>query len=201
MAQIKLLLVDDDPALRGMLAFSLELNKFKVDQAESRRDAIKILQENSYPLVLLDMGMPPSEHTPEEGLAVLDWIKLNKPQTKVLVLTGQKAESTCYLALKHGAFDFLSKPVSNEQMLQSVKRAVLFYIQENKLKEKEGVQKVQIQAQLGSGVKTIRNTAEEKLVRSVLADTNFNVHETARRLGLKRENVCYLIKKYSIQRD
>ncbi|HHS99503.1 MAG TPA: Fis family transcriptional regulator, partial [Thiomicrospira sp.] len=51
------------------------------------------------------------------------------------------------------------------------------------------------------GVKSIRNQAEQKLLKQVLADTDFNVHETARRLGIKRENVYYLIKKYSIQRD
>nr|WP_279576225.1 helix-turn-helix domain-containing protein [Thiomicrorhabdus marina] len=53
---------------------------------------------------------------------------------------------------------------------------------------------------MGEGVKPVRNQAEEKMLRQVLADTNFNVHESARRLGLKRENVYYLIKKYNIER-
>jgi len=196
-----ILLVDDDPALRGMLGFSLESQGFVVTEAESRAEAIDCLSNTHFPVVLLDMGMPPNEHTPEEGVGVLQWLASNQPQTKTLVLTGQNAESTSYIALKYGAFDFLEKPIATESMFQAVKRALLFYEQEAIRKEKEGVQKVQIEAQLGEGVKPIRNLAEEKLVRQVLAETGFNVHESARRLGLKRENVYYLIKKYGLQRD
>ncbi len=54
---------------------------------------------------------------------------------------------------------------------------------------------------MGVGVKSARNAAELKLLRQVLSDTNFNVHEVARRLGLKRENVYYLINKYGLERD
>lgn len=196
-----ILVVDDDPALRGMVAFALEGVGFEVVEAESRESAIQRLQGQAFKVVVLDMGMPPSEHSPDEGVAVLEWLQLNQPQTKTLVLTGQNAEATSYLALKHGAFDFLEKPISSESLLQSVKRALLFYEQQEKLRQQEGVQKVQIDATLGEGVKQVRNLAEEKLVRQVLSETEFNVHETARRLGLKRENVYYLIKKYGLQRD
>ena len=197
----KLLLVDDDPALRGMLGFSLESEGYGVIEADSRCQAIDMLSDGDIQVVILDMGMPPAEHTLEEGLAVLDWLNDNLPQVKTIVLTGQNAESSSYVALKHGAFDFLEKPVGNGQMLSAVKRALLFYQQEQKLKETEGVHKVQIDALLGEGVKSVRNSAEEKLVRRVLAETRFNVHESARRLGLKRENIYYLIKKYSIERE
>ncbi len=197
----QILLVDDDPALRGMLGFSLEAEKYEVLEADSRTSAIQTLQQAEIQTMILDMGMPPAEHLPDEGLAVLDWVINNRPEMKVVVLTGQNADATSYLALKHGAFDFLEKPVSSEQLLNSVKRAFLFYQQEKKLAESEGVHKVQVEATLGSGVKSIRNNAEEKLVRRVLSDTRFNVHETARRLGLKRENVYYLIKKYAIERQ
>ena len=198
---MKILLIDDDPALRGMLGFSLESAGFEVVEVESRVQAIDALKQQSFPVVLLDMGMPPHEHTPDEGVAVLQWLANQQLFTKTIVLTGQNAEATSYIALKHGAFDFLEKPVSNEAMLQAVNRALLFYQQEAKRKELEGVQRMEIDAHLGEGVKSIRNSAEEKLIRSVLADTEFNVHETARRLGLKRENVYYLIKKYGIARD
>jgi len=196
-----ILLVDDDPALRGMLGFSLESEGLTVVESDSRASAIEALQKEAFHTIILDMGMPPKEHTPEEGIAVLEWLKLHQPQVKTIVLTGQNAEATSYQALKHGAFDFLEKPVSSESVMQAIKRANMFYEQEEKLRQQEGVQKVQIEATLGKGVKPIRNLAEEKLVRQVLAETQFNVHETARRLGLKRENVYYLIKKYGLQRD
>lgn len=197
----EILLVDDDPALRGMLGFSLEAAGYDVLEAESRIEAIELLSKQIFPVAILDMGMPPHEHTPDEGIGVLEWVQLNQPQVKVIVLTGQNPEQTAYLSLKYGAFDFLEKPISNESLMQAVKRAMMFYLQEEKLKQQEGLQKMQIDAPLGGGVKQIRNQAEEKLVRQVLLETDFNVHESARRLGLKRENVYYLIKKYNLQRD
>lgn len=197
----QVLVVDDDPALRTMLAFSLEQAGFAVLEADSRAAALEALKTHAPPLVILDMGMPPNEHTPDEGLAVLRWLADNLPQTKTLVLTGQNVQATSYLAIKQGAFDFLEKPVSQTALLQAVRRAQLFYRQEQKRRQDEGVQRVEIDATLGEGVKSIRNQAEEKLVKQVLLETGFNVHEAARRLGIKRENVYYLIKKYALQRD
>ena len=193
--------MDDNVALRGMLAFSLETAGYEVIEAASREEAILELKQYSIPVIILDLGMPPNQYTPEEGLAVLDWIVANQPETNVVVLTGQDNESVSYLALKQGAFDFLEKPVTVDALLVAVKRAWLFYDQTKKLKQQEGIQKVQIEVCLGQGVKETRNQAEQKLVKQVLADTGFNVHEAARRLGLKRENLYYLIKKYGLQRE
>lgn len=196
-----IVIIDDDPALRGMLGFSLESAGYEVLEAESLKHALQTLKEHAPHVVVLDMGMPPHEHTPEEGLAVLDWLSNHQAQAKTIVLTGQNAQATSYLALKQGAFDFLEKPVSQEALLMSVRRAVLFYEQAQKLKAQEGLQRVEIEASLGEGMKQVRNQAEEKLLKQVLADTDFNVHETARQLGIKRENVYYLIKKYGLQRE
>lgn len=179
----------------------LETKGYVITEACSRKEAIESLKEATPQVVILDMGMPPNEHTADEGLAVLDWLSSYQPQVKTLVLTGQDMQTTSYLALKQGAFDFLEKPISQDALLFSVQRAFLFYDQAQKLKEQEGVQKVEIDAFVGEGVKSIRNQAEEKLLKQVLAETQFNVHETARRLGIKRENVYYLIKKYGLQRD
>lgn len=197
----KVLVVDDDPALRAMVVFALEQQGYRVAEADSSKTALLQIQQAGPKVVVLDMGMPPHEHTPDEGVAVLNWLEANQPDVKTIVLTGQNAEATSYVALKHGAFDFLEKPISTQALLQAVQRASLFYAQAQKRKAQEGVQRVEIEAVLGDGVKSIRNQAEEKLLKQVLADTDFNVHETARRLGIKRENVYYLIKKYGLQRE
>lgn len=198
--KLSILLVDDDIAIRGMLSLSL-MASYQVLEADSAVSAIDCLQKQPVDLVVLDMGMPPNEHSPEEGLKVLDWIKSSACHTKVVVLTGQDYEKTSYLAIKHGAFDFLSKPVDVESISVALNRAALFLKQASKLKQDEGIQKVELDLAIGEGVKTARNQAEEKLIKQVLFDTDFNVHEVARRLGLKRENVYYLIKKYSIERS
>ncbi len=196
------LVVDDDLALAGLLAMSLAAEGYQVAEAHSAHTAIKILQaQPEIKLMVLDMGMPPNEHTPAEGLKVLDWMAEKSPLTKVLVLTGQNAESTSYQAILHGAFDFLEKPVVMPFLLASLARASLFNRQSIKIKDQEGVHKIALDLHVGDGVKKVRNAAELKLLQLTLSETGFNVHETARRLGLKRENVYYLIKKYGIERD
>ncbi len=198
----KILVVDDDIALRGMLTMSLEFENFEVTEASSAVEAIAILR--SYHddfLVVLDMGMPPNEHLPTEGIRVLDWITESAADVKVVVLTGQEADSTSYQAILHGAFDFLEKPVEFPVLLNALKRAILFNKQVLKIETQENIRKLSFDVEIGDGVKNVRNAAELKLLQRVLKETNFNVHETARRLGLKRENVYYLIKKYGIERD
>lgn len=195
------LLVDDDQSLRAMLSFSLKGSGFSVYEAESTVDAIALLKEYEVDVVILDMGMPPNEHVATEGLKLLEWISEEVLSSKVIVLTGQSAEETSYVSIKYGAFDFLTKPVEYEVLKQSIDRALLFLKQSLKLKEQEGVQKIELDIEMANGVKAARNAAELKLLKQVLSDTEFNVHEVARRLGLKRENVYYLINKYGIERS
>jgi len=198
--QASVLIVDDDEFLRTTLKFSLEMEGFQVAEAGNASAAIAFLQTHQTEVILLDMGMPPHKHSSEEGLRVLDFVHQQQLPCKVVVLTGQNAENVAYLAVKHGAFDYLQKPVDEKVLIQAIYRAKLFYEQSQQLAEQEKTHQVQILVPMGEGVKQVRNQAEEKIVRKVLQQTGFNVHETARQLGLKRENVYYLIKKYQIQR-
>lgn len=194
----KILIVDDDPAINGMLGLVLESKGFETQSAFTTDQAMRILEQHCFPVILLDLGLPPDEHTPKQGLGLLDWIQTHHPSSQVLVLTGQ--ENTAYESIKLGAFDYLNKPIDEADILRSVDRALLFYHQNDKMQQ-QGLQSLRIQAELGDGVKSIRNQAEEKILRQVLHQTQFNIHETARRLGLKRENVYYLMNKYAIQRQ
>ena len=198
----KVLVVDDDAALRAMFAMSLEAEDFTVAEASSADDAINFLKVNlDFSLVILDMGMPPNEHLPTEGIRVLQWVSECSSDINVIVLTGQEADNTSYQAILHGAFDFLEKPVSFSLLLSALKRASLFNKQVSKIETQENIRKLALDVEIGDGVKSVRNAAERKLLQRVLKETNFNVHESARRLGLKRENVYYLIKKYGVERD
>jgi len=200
----KILVVDDDIALRGIMALSLESSSYfeAVSEAGSADAAISFLEKNKdYSLVILDMGMPPNEHLPTEGIRVLTWLKQYALNTKTIVLTGQNADATSYQAILHGAFDFFSKPVEFSVLFSSLKRAEMFSVQTNKIEKQENIRKMAIEVSVGGGVKSVRNAAELKLLQCILTETEFNVHETARRMGLKRENVYYLIKKYGIERN
>ncbi len=198
--EARILLVDDDQALREMLAFGLESEGYAVSQAGSRAEAIALIESDKPQVVVLDLGMPPHEHALDEGLAVLRWLQAHPRVLKVVVLTGQDRQRSAFEAIKLGAFDYLAKPVAFDDLLKAVERCLLFLEKERQLVEEACCQRVTLTLPLGQGVKPVRNLAEEQLLRQVLEETDFNVHETARRLNMNRENVYYLLKKYGIKR-
>lgn len=175
MTNLAVLIVDDDPGICGLLSMFLESHGFKVFEANSSDQAILICQQETIALVILDMGMPPHEHSAEQGLVVLDWLSQHQPRIKTLVLTGQEKQATSYLAIKHGAFDYLAKPINPEQLLIAVERAALFLQQSDLMKSQEGIQRIELDLAMGEGVKSARNQAEYKLIKQVLQDTDFNI--------------------------
>lgn len=200
-APAHILLVEDDPALRTMLRGLLEMNDFRVSEAERRSSAMALLEADpGIRIVILDFGLPPNPHDMSEGIATLRQIQSVIMTAKVIVLTGQDQQAAALEAIREGAFDFLSKPVAYDAILNAITRASLFLQKEDEL-SRQGITRIAVNVQVGDGMKAIRADAEERLVRQILRETGFNVLQTARRLGVKRENVYYFIKKYGIERD
>lgn len=199
--QNQILLVEDDLALRTMLRGILELNGFHVAEAGQRGEALAQLQTDpDIEVVILDLGLPPFAHQITEGIQTLKEIQAAMLPVKVVVLTGQDQEAAALAAIREGAFDFLAKPAPAETILGAVKRAQLFQQKEREL-HREGITRIVLNAQLSEGLKGVGSDAEERLVRQVLKDTGFNVYQSAKRLGVKRENIYYFLKKFGIQRD
>jgi DNA-binding NtrC family response regulator len=194
------LVVEDDPALSDYLASALGVADYDVQVALDRAQALALLSRSVCPaLVLLDLGLPPHPSNMTEGLAVLDAIVRDSPETKIIVLTGQDEEHAALQAVRRGAFDFLSKPASLEALFSSLRRAELFALQEKRLVECGEVRLHQT-ARMDEGPKEAAAQAEEQLVRRSLAHTGYNVASTARQLGLAREHVYYYLKKYGVLR-
>ena len=201
-SKTRILLVEDDPALRLVLRNVLEMNDYHIQEADSRASAEILLKADpDIAALVLDLGLPPSPHTTTEGLAVIKMVGAQLWRSKIVVLTGQDEESSALAAIKEGAFDFLAKPSRSEDILNAVHRAVLFYRKEKTLQDEQGLTRLQINAKVSDGLKAVREEAEEKLVRHVLKDTEFNVYQSAVRLGLKRESIYYFLKKFGIKRD
>jgi two-component system, response regulator RegA len=198
---LTLLLVEDDAALRSILRDSLEMQGLRVLEAASRAAAMSCLADNpEIGVMLIDLGLPPEEHSTTEGIALINAILVNSNTAKVIVLTGQDEESSALAAIREGAFDFLAKPAHFSDILRAVKRALLFQRQETQMAE-EGLTRLQINARISDGLKAVREEAEERLVRQVLKETGFNVYQSAARLGLKRESIYYFLKKFGINRQ
>ncbi len=200
MASPDLLLVEDDAALCNYLADVLRGEGWCVHVGQDRASALDALQRApAIGVVVLDMGLPPHPSTLQEGVQTLRALLRERPGLKVLVLTGQDEAGAARAAVQEGAFDFLTKPSSMDQVLQAVRRAILFHRNEAELAQ-QGQARLQVLARLGEGPREAGAQAEEQLVRRIFVQAHYNVAETARRLGLAREHVYYYLNKYGIKR-
>ena len=199
--QAHILVVEDDPSLRTMLRGVLELHDFSVSDSDSRPAALeKLRADPSIRVIILDLGLPPRAHDISEGIATLQAIQADILAVKVIVLTGQDQEAAALEAIREGAFDFLAKPATADAILRAVRRALLFLQKERELGE-QGITRIAVNANISDGLKGVRTDAEERLVRQILKETGFNVNQSAKRLGVKRENIYYFLKKFGIERD
>ncbi|MEW6568352.1 MAG: response regulator transcription factor [Chloroflexota bacterium] len=115
----RVLVVDDDDLGRRTLAEILMLEGFEVVEADGGRAAMERLGEGVFDVVLLDLKMPDVD-----GLAVLDGASRLSPDTQVIVFTAHGSLESAIQAVRHGAFDYLLKPVSSREILACVRRAV-----------------------------------------------------------------------------
>jgi DNA-binding NtrC family response regulator len=118
-----LLLVEDDAAFRKVYGGLLRDAGFTVAEAADRAAAKAHLAKRSYPVVVLDLMLPP-DGTVEAGLNQLSEIVSAVPATKVIVASGAGDTRHMLRAIKLGAYDFLTKPIDPDVLLIVVERAL-----------------------------------------------------------------------------
>lgn len=111
----KLLVVDDEPAVRESLRGILAQEGHQVSTAASGEEALASLSDDSFDLILLDLKMPGID-----GLEVLQEAKRTAPDTVVILLTAYGTLDSAVGALRHGAHDYLLKPCSVGEIVASV---------------------------------------------------------------------------------
>jgi len=106
-----LLIVDDDPLIADTLNFALSRD-FNVCTADSRAHVISLLRQLDHPpqLALIDLGLPPTPHRPDEGFRLISELIAYSPSIKILVLSGQDDETNARHARTLGAIEFIAKP-------------------------------------------------------------------------------------------
>lgn len=119
MDQKKILYVDDDSALRGIVRDQLTSNGFLVDEAEDGAAAISKLEAGNFDVMLLDINMPN-----KSGIDVLKFIKEKTLPCKVIMLTGRVGFSVATESLRLGADDYITKPFNMDYLLFSIKRVL-----------------------------------------------------------------------------
>jgi two-component system nitrogen regulation response regulator GlnG len=120
----RLLLVDDDPLINESLAFALA-GDYDVARAHDRASAVSRLREGAAPdLALIDLGLPPVAHLPNEGFKLIGDLLAHVPRVRILVLTGQNEESNARRARALGAVDLVPKPCEPEFLRTALARAL-----------------------------------------------------------------------------
>jgi DNA-binding NtrC family response regulator len=107
----RLLVVDDDPLITDALGFALGAD-YEVHSCDSRAGAIALLRQlgEAPPLALVDLGLPPTPHSPDEGFELIGDLLAHSPAMKIFVLSGQNDAANARHARALGAWEFVAKP-------------------------------------------------------------------------------------------
>jgi len=109
---MKVLIIDDERAIRRALREILEFEQIQVQEAENGKDGIDLLRSNSFDLVFSDIKMPVMD-----GMEVLTIIQTEKIEVPVVMISGHGTVETAVQAIKQGAFDFIEKPLDLNRIL------------------------------------------------------------------------------------
>lgn len=115
----KILIIDDEEAIRGTLKDILEYEDYKVFTAVDGEDGLKKIQQGDYDAILCDVKMPK-----KDGLEVLEeGLKIN-PELQFIMISGHANIDTAVEATKKGAYDFIQKPPDLNRLLVSIRNAM-----------------------------------------------------------------------------
>ncbi len=115
----KLLVIDDEPAIREGVRRILESESFQVETFASGHAALERIKQEPFDLVITDLKMPGIS-----GMEVLKAIKEIQPDLPVIFITGYSSVDSAVEVMKLGAVDYIAKPFTPEEMLQTVKTAL-----------------------------------------------------------------------------
>jgi two-component system response regulator HydG len=115
----RVLVVDDDIVLQNSVKEALLYHNFHVDVANNGKEALHAVYKDKYDLVVMDVNMPEMD-----GISALTEIKKVDPSVIVIILTAYSNVSDAVKVVKEGAYNYLEKPISSENLVALIKRAL-----------------------------------------------------------------------------
>ncbi len=115
----RVLLVDDDPIILDSLSGFLQLEGYQVQTASSVQAARKALEEDACNLVISDVTLPGSD-----GFELLKHVRKEHPEVVMIMITGYATVESAVEAMKQGAYEYLTKPVIDDDLRLAVRRAM-----------------------------------------------------------------------------
>ncbi|HVN71639.1 MAG TPA: response regulator [Desulfomonilia bacterium] len=138
----RILVVDDEEIVRYSLKNILSSNGFEVEDVGSAEEALKLLYDKSFHLVLTDLVLEGMG-----GLELLENVKVISPRTLVIVITGYGSLKTAVEALRLGVYDYLLKPCDENELILRVRRALemqVYGMEQKKLHELSAIAKTAV---------------------------------------------------------
>lgn len=175
--QRTLLIVEDDAAFARTLGRSFERRDYQVRNADSLEAVREVLSEQTPDYAVVDLKLKGGV----SGLACVQALHEHNPETLIVVLTGYASIATAVEAVKLGACHYLAKPSNTDDIEAAFERA-------------EGNAEVEV-----TGRPTSIKTLEWERIHQTLADTDFNISETARRLGMHRRTLARKLGKRQVK--
>ncbi|OHB32545.1 MAG: Fis family transcriptional regulator [Desulfuromonadaceae bacterium GWC2_58_13] len=115
----QILVIDDEQSNREALTLLLQSAGYEVRSASSGEEALTILQQTPFEIVITDLFLPGVN-----GIDILKQVKSDSPYTNVIVITGQASAETAVEAMKSGAFDYITKPFNFEKLKVQIAKAM-----------------------------------------------------------------------------
>jgi len=175
-AQRVMRVVDDDERLRERLATAMAERGYATLTAGDRNAAISLAGAHPIDRAVVDLRMP-GPH----GLVVIQELLQLRPACEIVVLTGYGSIATAVEAIKLGARHYLAKPANTDDIEAAFARA-------------EGDAAVEL-TERQTNIKTL----EWERIHETLAETGFNISETARRLGMHRRTLARKLEKQRVK--
>lgn len=137
-----LLIVDDDRHILEAMADYLRRLGYRTETAGNCHSAIERMQEFPFECVVCDVNLPD-----QDGFHLLEWASKNQPETAIIMLTGYGTIESAVEAIRIGAFDYLTKPVIDDELNLSIQRA----LGQRKIVEENKLLKAQLDQKYGLG--------------------------------------------------
>ena len=173
----ELLIVEDDAAFARTLSRSFERRGYAVRTAANLSDVVALLSEWSPGYAVVDLKLQAGD----SGLACVQALHAHDADMLIVVLTGYASIATAVEAIKLGACNYLAKPSNTDDIEAAFGRAV-------------GDASVEL-TQRPTSIKTL----EWERIHEMLAETDFNISETARRLGMHRRTLARKLGKQRVK--
>lgn len=172
-----LLIVEDDAAFARTLGRSFERRQYKVVHASHRDEVEAVLQQHSPTHAVVDLKLENNT----SGLSCVQLLHQHNPDMLIVVLTGFASINTAVEAIKLGACQYLAKPSNTDDI-----EAAFGHI--------AGAADVEL-TNRSTSIKTL----EWERIHEVLAETDFNISEAARRLGMHRRTLARKLEKQRVK--